>query len=701
MESPYSKNRKTIVGGSEELKSLFVDSKAVRNLLTSLKSSKTIHLRGLVKSALPLYASATFDTLRGVHIFVAEDRDSAAYLLNDLYELAGEESVHFLPSSYKRSILYGNEDANGVVQRTATLNAIRHSRNSVKSELCVVCTYPESIAERVVDNDAMQRQMLTIKVGERISSATIVELLEESLFTRVDFVYEPGQYSIRGGIIDIFSYSQSEPYRIDMFGSEVDSIRQFSISTQLSTAKLEMIEIIPNLNKIERGVESSISLIEFAGEEATIWFDDADYALKKVNELRRKLVSDLEEPSTIDSYVTSRKQLLSHMEGNRVVLIRDNLSERNISEVLEFNEAPQPSFNKNFEVLAADIIAMEQRGYRCFILSRNKAQIERLESIFHQLDYKNLRFNALNITLHEGLIDHDLKLCLYTDHQIFDRYQRYKIKGEIKRDEQMTIAELNQLRVGDYVVHYDHGVGRFAGLVKINEGGRLHEAIKLIYKDNDVLFVNVHSLHRISRYKSGEGESVKSNKLGSGAWVKVKNAAKKALKDISRELITLYAKRKASEGFAFSPDGYMQQELEASFMYEDTPDQSAATEAVKRDMESERPMDRLVCGDVGFGKTEVAIRAAFKAATDGKQCAVLVPTTILAMQHYRSFNSRLKGLPVRVEYLNRTKSTKEVNQILHDLSEGRVDILIGTHKILNKSISFKDLGLLIIDEEQK
>ena len=334
-------------------------------------------------------------------------------------------------------------------------------------------------------------------------------------------------------------------------------------------------------------------------------------------------------------------------------------------------------------------------------MSRNKAQIERLESIFHQINYKNLRYDALNITLHEGLIDHDQKLCLYTDHQIFDRYQRYKIKGEIKRDEQMTIAELNQLRVGDYVVHYDHGVGRFAGLVKINEGGRLHEAIKLIYKDNDVLFVNVHSLHRIARYKSGEGESVKSNKLGSGAWMKVKNAAKKALKDISRELIALYAKRKASEGFAFSEDGYLQQELEASFMYEDTPDQSSATEAVKRDMESHRPMDRLVCGDVGFGKTEVAIRAAFKAATDGKQCAVLVPTTILAMQHYRSFTSRLKDMPVRVEYLNRTKSTKEANRILSDLAEGKVDILIGTHRILNKSIKFKDLGLLVIDEEQK
>ena len=366
-----------------------------------------------------------------------------------------------------------------------------------------------------------------------------------------------------------------------------------------------------------------------------------------------------------------------------------------------FSTAPQPAFNKNFALLADDMIRNGLRGYETYILSENRAQMERLSNIFHQIGRGQVVVRPLALTLHEGFVDNDLKLCLYTDHQIFDRYQRYRINGEIKRDEQMTIAELNQLRPGDYVVHIDHGVGRFDGLVKITENGKTHEAIKLVYKDGDVLFVNVHSLHRISRYKSGDGEPPKVYKLGTGAWQKLKNAAKKAVKDISRELIALYAKRKASKGFAFSPDSYLQHELEASFRWEDTPDQQATTAAVKRDMESDQPMDRLVCGDVGFGKTEVAIRAAFKAATDGKQVAVLVPTTILALQHYRSFSERLRDFPVRIEYLNRTKTAKEVAQIREELAAGRIDILIGTHKMLGKQIRFKDLGLLIIDEEQK
>ncbi len=377
------------------------------------------------------------------------------------------------------------------------------------------------------------------------------------------------------------------------------------------------------------------------------------------------------------------------------------MPERPATETIPFSTAPQPAFNKNFEVLADDMIRNALRGYETYILSENKAQIERLENIFHKIGRGQAVVRPISATLHEGFIDHDLKLCLYTDHQLFDRYQRYRINGEIRRDEQMTVAELNQLRPGDYVVHIDHGVGRFDGLVKINENGKTHEAIKLVYKDNDVLFVNVHSLHRISRYKSGEGEPPKVYKLGNGAWQKLKNATKKAVKDISRELIALYAKRKALKGFAFSADSYLQHELEASFRWEDTPDQQAATAAVKKDMESDQPMDRLVCGDVGFGKTEVAIRAAFKAATDGKQVAVLVPTTILALQHYRSFTERLRDFPVHIEYLNRSKSAKETAQIRADLAAGKIDILIGTHKMLGKNIVFRDLGLLIIDEEQK
>ena len=420
-----------------------------------------------------------------------------------------------------------------------------------------------------------------------------------------------------------------------------------------------------------------------------------------MNDVRRKTLADMEHPEEIDTLLTSRNGLLTDLADNRLFLLRDNLPERPATETIPFSTAPQPAFNKNFEVLADDMIRNALRGYETYILSENKAQIERLENIFHKIGRGQAVVRPISATLHEGFIDHDLKLCLYTDHQLFDRYQRYRINGEIRRDEQMTVAELNQLRPGDYVVHIDHGVGRFDGLVKINENGKTHEAIKLVYKDNDVLFVNVHSLHRISRYKSGEGEPPKVYKLGNGAWQKLKNATKKAVKDISRELIALYAKRKASKGFAFSADSYLQHELEASFRWEDTPDQQAATAAVKKDMESDQPMDRLVCGDVGFGKTEVAIRAAFKAATDGKQVAVLVPTTILALQHYRSFTERLRDFPVHIEYLNRSKSAKETAQIRADLAAGKIDILIGTHKMLGKNIVFRDLGLLIIDEEQK
>ncbi|MFR9602596.1 MAG: transcription-repair coupling factor [Rikenellaceae bacterium] len=679
--------------------SLYAKSRATKALEDAYNStSTTIHLKELVGGALSSYGAALIQRVGGVHLFVAEDKDAAAYLLNDMYDLVGEDSVYFLPSSYKRSMLYGREDANSVVQRTSTMNAVRRAKGD---QTVVVCTYPEALAERVVGSDAMRREVIALRVGDKIAIDFLIETIEVAGFQRVDFVYEPGQYSTRGGIVDIFSYSESEPFRVDFFGDEIDSLRRFNISSQLSLSKLESVEILPNLNSGEEHDSRKVSFVEFVGRQGCYWFYDADYALRKVNDLRRKLLSEMAEPSTIDLRVTSRNKLLADLEGLKVILLRDSLKERRADAVVEFATKPQPKFNKNFEILASDIISMGQRGYKTYIISRNKAQIERLQNIFYQIGYRQIEVNSIPVTLHEGFVDDDLKLCLYTDHQIFDRYQRYKIRGEIKRDEQMTIAELNQLKMGDYVVHYDHGVGKFGGLVKINENGRMHEAIKLTYKDNDVLFVNVHSLHRISRYKSGEGEPPKVYKLGSGAWQKLKNATKKAVKDISRELIALYAKRKASEGFAFTPDTYLQQELEASFMYEDTPDQNAASQAVKRDMESKEPMDRLVCGDVGFGKTEIAIRAAFKAATDGKQVAILVPTTILAMQHYRSFVSRLKDFPVKIEYLNRTKSARETTMILKELADGVVDILIGTHKILGKSVKFKDLGLLIIDEEQK
>ncbi len=686
--------------GNEEILSRVSEAKTLRSLCRLLKGeARTIHLQDLVGGALSSYAAAAIRKVGGLHLFVLEDRDAAAYLMNDLYALLDEESVHFFPSAYKRSIAYGQEDAQGVVQRTTALGKLR---NCPPKGYVVLCTWPEALAERVADADKLRRETLPIRVGDRWEISSLIERLEAMDFQRVDFVYEPGQYSHRGGIVDLFSFAESKPYRLDFFGDEIESIRRFNISNQLSDDRLQAVEVLPNLNRAGNGAgEERVSLAAFAGKEATWWFTDPDYALKRINDLRRKLVADLEEPAEIDQLVTSRNGLLHDWEGVQMVTLRDTLKERPATDQILFKTIPQPRFNKNFEMLADDLLRHRQMDYTCRILSENKAQVERLENIFHQIGRGQVTVNACPITLHEGFIDHDLRLCFYTDHQIFDRYQRYRIRGEIKRDEQMTVQELNQLRPGDYVVHIDHGVGRFDGLVKVNEGGRVHEAIKLVYKDGDVLFVNVHSLHRISRYKSGDGEPPRIYKLGNGAWQKLKNATKKAVKDISRELIALYARRKASPGFRFSPDSYLQHELEASFMWEDTPDQQTAIQAVKQDMESERPMDRLVCGDVGFGKTEVAIRAAFKAAVDGKQVAVLVPTTILALQHYRSFMQRLRDFPVVIEYLNRTKSTREVNRILSELEAGKIDILIGTHKMLGKQVKFKDLGLLIIDEEQK
>ncbi len=669
-------------------------SKSLTQLLKEYKAeSVTVHLEDLVGGALSFYSAALIRRAGGVHIFVAEDRDAAAYMLNDFYALLDESLVHFFPTSYKKSILYGKEDAQGVVQRTNTLNAIRHRAG----DYLVVCTYPEAFAERVVDEGALSDRSISVKVGDRLSIADFEKQLTDEGFEQVDFVYEPGQYSLRGGIVDVFSYSESRPFRFDFFGDEVDSIRRFNISSQLSNDKVSSVEIIPNMNS---GDSKKVSLAAFV-RSATFWFYDAEYVLKRVNDLRRRLLGELEEPSTIDTLLTSRNGLLADMEQQRMMLLRDNLKERIADVAIKFATTPQPKFNKNFEMLADDIADNAIKGYRSYILSESKAQIERLDNIFHQIGRGKVEFDSASVTLHEGFVDNALKICLYTDHQIFDRYRRYKINGEIKRDEQMTVAELNALKMGDYVVHIDHGVGRFGGLVKIEQNGKLHEAIKLVYKDNDVLFVNVHSLHRISRYKSGDAEAPKIYKLGNGAWQKLKNATKKAVKDISRELIALYAKRKSSKGFAFSADSYLQNEMEASFRWEETPDQLTAIEAVKRDMESDRPMDRLVCGDVGFGKTEVAIRAAFKAAVDGKQVAVLVPTTILALQHYRSFMERLRDFPVRVEYLNRSKSAKQTREIAEGLASGQIDILIGTHKMLGKSIRFRDLGLLIIDEEQK
>ncbi len=675
-----------------------VQTKPFAQLQRELKQKgNTVYLNELVGGALSFYLAAAVAKTAGLHIVVAEDRDQAAYLMNDLYALLDEKRVLFFPSAYKRSILYGQEEAQSVVMRTNAINAIQ---GLVATDYLVLCTYPEALAERVVGATQLDENSVTISCGDAIKITELVDILESLGFERVDFVYEPGQYSVRGGIVDIFSYVESKPYRLDFFGDEVDSLRRFEIGNQLSSDKLDSITIIGNVNRSQAG---QVSLAAFAGESARYWFYDADYALRKVDDVRVKYLNQSDEPERATELLTSRVELLRDMQSSTLLSLHNNITERPATATIQFHTQPQRQFSKNFEMLADDITARKEEGFRCYILSDNLAQMERLDNIFYSINRSEVKLEMLRVILHEGFVDYDTQLCLYTEHQLFDRYRRYKINGEIKRDEQMTVAELNALRVGDYIVHIDHGVGRFDGLVTLPDpnGGKPREVIKLVYRDGDVLFINVHSLHCISRYKSGDGERPKVHKLGSGAWQKLKTATKRAVKDISRELIALYAKRKASEGFAFSPDSYLQQAMEASFRYEETADQQRAIEAVKSDMESSRPMDRLICGDVGFGKTEVAIRAAFKAAVDGKQVAVLVPTTILALQHYRSFTERLRDMPVRVEYLNRSKSAKQTRQIAEELESGKIDILIGTHKMLGSAIKFRDLGLLIIDEEQR
>ena len=679
----------------DELSNLIAAQKSMVEFYSYYEENSTIALTSVCGSARSLIIADVAKKMGGIHIVVLDDKDMAGYLASDLYSLLDSEKVLFLPTGYKRSIQFGQEDSSGIVQRTATLSAIK----SFTSGYLVVCTYPEALVEKVIDKELLIKNTLNVKVGDKVSVAFIEQMLVEYEFERVDFVHNPGQYSVRGGIIDIFSYSSNKPFRLDFFGDEIDSIRSFELASQLSVEKLKEIDIVPNLKRNSVTYERS-SFAKFI-KEGTYWISDFEFTLKRFNEIRTKILKDLDEPTQIDSLVTGRKNFLADTQESRIILFNDNARERVADKNIDFKTAPQPQFNKKFELLAEDIKANILRGYTTVILSENKAQVERLDNVFNSIGEREIQLNTLSITLHEGFIDHQLKLCLYTDHQIFNRYHRYRIQREIDKSMSLTISELNSLKVGDYVTHIDHGVGKFGGLAKAVENGKVQESIKLIYKDGDVLLVNVHSLHRISKYKDKDADAPKIHKLGSGAWQKIKSATKKAVKDIARELIALYAKRKASGGFRFSPDSYLQYELEASFAYEDTPDQEKATEAIKKDMESPQPMDRLVCGDVGFGKTEVAIRAAFKAATDSKQVAILVPTTILALQHYRTFNSRLKGFPVRVEYLSRSKSSKDTALLLSDLANGKIDILIGTHKILGKNINFKSLGLLIIDEEQK
>jgi transcription-repair coupling factor (superfamily II helicase) len=662
--------------------------------INSEKSGK-IRIDGLTGSSGTMVLAHVFSKSQTTHIVVIPEKEDAAYFYNDLVALLGDESVYFFPSTYKRSVQYEQTEPANIVLRTEVLNHLASGKRKG-----IVVTYPESVMEKVVSRKNLKKNTFNISKGDKLSLEFLEEVLHEYNFKRTEFVYEPGQYSIRGSIADVFSYSADLPYRLDFFGEEVETIRSFNTDDQLSMGSHTQVSIIPNIQDIS--IEQiNDSFTDFLPPSSIIWIEDAIYIKEKINTIYNQTVQR-EESGQItgkkDSVMTG-SGFIDYCSKFRVVEIgRRSIFEA--EEKFEFRTEPQPVFNKNFELLTGKLVSNSTEGYKTYIVSESESQIERLSDIFAEIN-PGVQFIPLLLNLHAGFTDHDLMLSVYTDHQIFDRYHKFRIKGYFTRKESISVKELTGLNPGDYVVHIDHGIGKFGGLEKIEVNGKIQEAIKLVYRDNDILYVGIHSLHRISKYKGKDNAEPKIYKLGSGAWQKLKLATKKKVKDIAKDLILLYAKRMASPGNAFSPDSYLQRELEASFIYEDTPDQLTASNAVKEDMEAEHPMDRLVCGDVGFGKTEIAIRAAFKAAADSKQTAVLVPTTILAFQHFKTFSARLNGFPCRVEYISRHKKAPEQNKILHQLAEGKIDIIIGTHRLAGQDVKFKDLGLLVIDEEQR
>ncbi len=651
-----------------------------------------LHLHGLIGSFKTILLSQLFQKSNKNIIVLLNDREEAAYFYDDFNNLGLQENILFFPSSYKRSVQFDQTEQENIVQRTEVLNLF-----SKKEKPYLVLTYPEAIVEKVISNASLESNTLQVKTKDKISIEFINEFLYEYGFERVDFVYEPGQFSIRGSIVDVFSFSHEDPYRLDFFGDEIDSIRSFDIDNQLSKDKFKKITIVPNIqnNNIEG---ERISFVEFL-ESEDLWVgNNLTQFFDRVSDIYRQTIVERAEENIAELIVAGTE--LQNQFIDKTVFDFGNDQAFKANETLDFSNSSQPVFNKNFELLGANLTEHNKNGYEIFILSNQEKQIERLQSIFVDTKVK-VNFKPVNFILHEGFIDHELKACFYTDHQIFERYHRFKLKSRKAQKVAISLKELNKLHPGDYVVHIDHGIGKFAGLAKTEVNGKMQEAIRLVYKDNDSLLVSIHSLHRISKYKGKDGSEPKINKLGTGAWQKMKSRTKAKVKDIAKELIALYAKRRAEKGFAFSHDSYLQTELEASFIYEDTPDQEKATAAVKADMEKTIPMDRLVCGDVGFGKTEIAIRAAFKSVSDSKQVAILVPTTILALQHFKTFSERLKDFPVNIGYVSRLKSTTEIKGVLKEVTEGKIDIIIGTHRLVSKDVKFKDLGLLIIDEEQK
>ena len=700
------------------------------------KSVRTIFLQGLLASATPMFFASIVKRWQKTILFVLNDNDEAGYFYNDLKTIAMPDNANeqtaevlFFPSSYRRAVKYGQRDAGNEILRTevlSRLSVINEEKTTSSLPLCIV-TEPSALAELVVAKHKLDEHTLSISVGQTIDLTETEKTLRSYGFQQVDYVYEPGQFAVRGSILDVYSFSSELPYRIDFFGNDVDTIRTFEVETQLSKDKKEKVEIVPELATLS---EEKIPFLQFLPKNSVLVMKDLLYIHDTIERIYNEgftaqaLTEQLEGKTEIEQNEL-RKQLQANIQLVTAQQFADDAlnfkriefgtKHTNAKAIIHFNISPQPLFHKNFELLTQSLKDYLLQGYKLYILADSEKQTARLRDIFNskEIDSKaettsvadSIPFIPVNRTIHEGFVDNDLKVCFFTDHQIFDRFHKYSLKSDKARQGKMalTMKELQEMEPGDFLVHVDFGIGKFAGLVRVPAGESYQEMIRLVYQHNDIVDVSIHSLYKISKYRRADsGDAApRLSVLGSGAWDRLKEKAKKRIKDIARDLIKLYAKRRHEKGYSFSPDSYMQHELEASFLYEDTPDQLKATQDLKHDMESSRPMDRLVCGDVGFGKTEVAVRASFKAATDGKQVAVLVPTTVLAFQHYQTFKKRLKDMPVTVDYLSRARTAKQTKQVLANLAEGKIDILVGTHKLISKNVKWKDIGLLIIDEEQK
>lgn len=691
----------------EKLLQRYAESSNVKEIISSCSQEKQARIlcSGLIGSQ-STFINAAISLQKDVsQIFIAQDKEEAAYIQNTLANLLESKSILFFPDSFRRPLQFEEINSNNVLQRTETVNKVnvKNGRDSI------LVTYPEALFEKVVDPAILDAQKISISVGESLDVDTAVELLVEYGFERVDFVYEPGQFSIRGGIIDIFTYGNEWPYRIELFDDEVESIRTFHPTTQLSINQIRKVSIIPNINSKFKQ-EDKVSLFKVFAPDTMVWINNFNLLLDRLQDCfekskeysvglspsaRSEILSILDERAFIYP-----KDIIEEIGKMNILLLSRGESMIPVDQEIKFKGSGQPPFNKNFKLLIDNLLSNEEKGVENYIFTDSSRQIERFYSIFEDLD-AHVHFHPVNKAIHEGFVDNDLKVAIYTDHQIFNRFHKYKLRTGFTKEQAMNLKMLRELKPGDFVTHIDHGIGRYSGLEKIDINGHVQESIRLIYQNNDVLYVSINSLHKISKFSGKDGAQPKLHKLGGDAWKTLKRKTKRKIKDIAKALIKLYAKRRAAPGHAFPKDGYLQNELEASFIYEDTPDQESATLAMKEDMQKPHPMDRLICGDVGFGKTEVAIRGAFKAVVGGKQVAILVPTTILALQHYKTFSERLEEFDLKIDYINRFRSAKEKREIFEKLKEGKIDIIIGTHAILNKDIGFKDLGLLIIDEEQK